>query len=178
MKAQTRLPHGKVVDVDVTVKTYDDVGDMFLDHVPDYKGRGWRPFHVRFGWDARVARHMEKLSAKRAASRRASYTIPGELERAKEAIRFGVKKEGHGYKGDRGDFCLVGAVKQKKQLTLFYRRLELIGGLHYDLVLVNDIEKAMGEIRTVTIYAVEAKVFALRGNSNEKLYQKLRAYYA
>lgn len=91
------------------------------------------------------------------------------------SIRFGVAKPGHGYKGERGDFCLIGGVYSFGTLTLFYRSIELIGGFAYDLVLIEHICKELEiEPRFVEIWSPKAFVFALKGNSNEKLYPKLR----
>lgn len=157
---------------------YPSVRELFLDLVPEYKGRGWRPFCATIGWRPEIASFMHHLSARRYSSRIANYVIPGEFKRSKGSIRFGVAKEGHGYKGARGDFCLVGGSLDKGHLAVFYRRLELIGGLHYDLSVFNEVDKALGPIKRITIFAAEAKVFALSGNSNEKLYHRLKKYYA
>jgi len=155
---------------------YLDVGDMFTELVPTYKGRGWRPFAVSFGWNSDVVDFMRQCSTTRCDRRIASYMIPGELERSKGSIRFGHVKTGRGYKEQRGDYCLIGGSYEKGHLSVFYRRLEMIGGLHYDLAVFAEIDKVM-PLRRITIFAAEAKVFALRGNSNEKLYNKLMDYY-
>lgn len=89
-----------------------------------------------------------------------------------------MSKSGHGYKGERGDFCLIAGVVRPKQLTLYYRSLELIGGLAYDLTLIGHIEWELGcSFRQVDFVTAKAFTFALRGNSNEKLYPKLKAIY-
>lgn len=94
------------------------------------------------------------------------------------SIRFGVAKQGHGYNGERGDFCLIGGVYGSGTLTLFYRSLELIGGFAYDLVLIAHVCKELGiEPRYIEIWAAKAFVFALKGNSNEKLYPKLKGVF-
>jgi hypothetical protein len=94
------------------------------------------------------------------------------------SIRFGVAKEGHGYNGERGDFCLIGGVYGSGTLTLFYRSLELIGGFAYDLVLIAEVCRQLEiEPRYVEIWATKAFVFALKGNSNEKLYPKLKGIF-
>jgi hypothetical protein len=160
------------------VKQYDSIDDMFRDMVPRYKSKSWRMLTVKFKWDRTVAAHMEKISSTRCAKRRNTYLIPGELQRATESIRFGHEKTGHGYHGKRGDFCLIGGRSKNGHLTVFYRRLEMIGGLHYDLAIFREVEKVMGTIRSVTIIALEACVFARRGNSGEKLFAQLNEFYA
>lgn len=91
------------------------------------------------------------------------------------SIRFGVRKTGHGYGKERGDFCLVSAVLIGKKITFFYRSIELIGGIAFDLVLIEELEKLLGiQFTQVDIWAKKAFVFALKGNSNQKLYPKLR----
>lgn len=95
------------------------------------------------------------------------------------SIRFGVAKTGHGYKGERGDFCLVGGVYSFGTLTLFYRSIELIGGFAYDLVLIAHVCKELEiEPKYIEIWAPKAFVFALKGNSNEKLYPKLKEIFS
>jgi len=99
-------------------------------------------------------------------------------EKREASIRFGVEKKGHGYTGKRGDFCLVGGVVRRKELTVFYRSLELIGGFGYDLTLFDYLADYF-ETRWehVHILATKAFVFALKGNSNEKLYPRLREIF-
>ena len=158
-------------------RKYESLRDMVAELVPTYKGGGWRNFHATWKWDKRDANFMWTVSRKRCANRIASYVDDAELERSRESIRFGVSKTGHGYRGQRGDFCLVAGVFVKSHLTLFYRRLELLGGLHFDLAVIDAVEEVKGPIKRVSIMAVEAKIFALRGNSNEKLYAKLQKRY-
>ena len=159
------------------VPQYGSLGEMFLEYVPTFKGRSWTPFAVRWQYQRADYEFVHSISATRCAKRVKSYIIPGELERAKESIRFGVKKEGQGYRKERGDFCLIGASFKRGHLTAFYRKIELIGGLHYDLALFNEVEEHMGDIKTVTIMAACAAIFALKGNSGEKLHAKLKAHY-
>lgn len=156
---------------------YSNIAELFLDLVPEYKSRGYKNLVARFGWSDQVANRMDNISQKRGEKRLASYWIPGEVRQGRSSFRFGVAKEGHGYQGKRGDFCLVAASLQNKHLHVFYRRVELIGGLHYDTVIFREIERKMGPIKTVTIMAAEAFVFALKGNSNEKLYKLLKEYH-
>jgi hypothetical protein len=146
--------------------------------VPQYKSVSFRNFVTSFQWDSTIVDFMYEVSENRCERRKANYIIPGEFKRSKGALRFGVKKEGHGYHGrERGDFCMVGASFVKGKLHVFYRRVELIGGLHYDLVVFNEIEKAMGPIKTVTIMAAEACAFCVKKNSNEKLYKQITNFY-
>jgi hypothetical protein len=134
-------------------------------------------------WDDSYAREMHKISAKRSANRINNYVDPLELVRAASklestdaaTLRFGVKKEGHGYHGERGDFCLLGGSINGKHLHLFYRSLELIGGLAYDLTVIECLSSQFDrKWKSVTLHAAKANVFALKGNSNEALYPKFR----
>lgn len=145
--------------------------------VSKYKSRSFRNLVYSFKWDRDDADKMWNISARRCQRRLDTYIIPGELERSKGSIRFGNKKEGHGYHEKRGDFCLVGGAFKTGHLSVFYRSVELIGGLHYDLAIFKHVEDKLGRIKDVTIYAPHAFIFALKGNSNEKLYKKLKQYY-
>ena len=154
------------------------MAEMFTTLVPEYRGRCWTPFWVRFQWDPEIARFMKSISKKRYQKRMDTYIIPGELERSTSSMRFGNSKTGFGYVGKRGDFCMIGASLEKNHLTVFYRRLEMIGGLHYDTAIFNEIDKrAPVDIKYITIFAAQSTVFARRKNSNEKLYQQLMDYY-
>lgn len=155
----------------------DSLGAIWKTLVPKYKSKSYRNLHFTFNWNTDDAKFIESVSAKRCEKRRQTYLIPGELQRSRGAIRFGHKKEGHGYHEKRGDFCLVGAVYDHGHVSVLYRRVELIGGLHFDLAVFSEIENICGKIKDVTIYAPHAFVFALKGNSNEKLYTKLVKYY-
>lgn len=110
-----------------------------------------------------------------ASDKKTRARVPGDV-----SIRFGVRKTGTGYGGKdkRGDFCLVSAVYANRTLTLFYRSIELIGGFAYDTVLIEHVCKELGiEPKWIEIWAVKAFVFALKGNSNEKLYPKLKRIF-
>lgn len=133
-------------------------------------------------WDDEYARAVRKISAKRSGNRIVNYVDDVELERVaaklegtdSATIRFGVKKEGHGYHADRGDFCLLGGSINGKHLHLYYRSLELIGGLGYDLCIIEHVGDYLSiPWKSVTFHAAKANVFALKGNSNEKLYPQL-----
>lgn len=140
-------------------------------------------------WHEETAEAVEALNPKRTTKRIESYLdyaelerVLGKLEAGKDSvsIRFGVKKEGKGIKGERGDFCMVGGVltKNGRHLTLFYRSLELIGGFHYDWTLINELRRELSiNLKTVEFWAVEAHTMALRGNSNEKLHRRLMNIY-
>lgn len=156
---------------------YDSLGHMIQTLIPEYKGSGWRPFCVTFPWNERDANFIWAVSKKRCERRIESYVDPAEIDRGAETFRFGVGKPGHGYRGKRGDFCLLAGHLINSHLTVFYRRLELLGGLHFDLAIFDLLGAHRGGLKRISIMAVEAKVFALRGNSNEKLYMRLRQHY-
>lgn len=154
--------------------------------VPAYKSRSYPGLIIRFDWDVSYSQAIERISEKRSLNRCANYLDKAELTRAankwsrkgEASIRFGVSKPGHGYNGERGDFCLVGGVIRGKHLTLLYRSLELIGGLAYDLCLISMLSSYTSiPLKTVTILATKANVFALKGNSNEKLFPKLQEIF-
>lgn len=168
------------------MKKFNSVGQFWRHYVPAYKSKSFRPFHVEFPWNGLLVSRIKAISERRSQNRVANYINPEELKRARNrienkrggdvCIRFGVAKTGHGYSGERGDFCLVAGVYRAGTLTLFYRSIELIGGFAFDLVLIRHIEKELGvKIKHVEIWAVKAFIFALKGNSNEKLYPKLKA---
>ena len=158
---------------------YASLSHAWLDLVPAYRSRSYQPLHISFPWDPEYAAWAERLSPSRVAKRRRSYEIPGELDRSTGSIRFGVEKTGAGVAGRRADFCLIGAAfhRERHDLTVFYRRLELQGGLHFDLPMFQTIHDDFRTIRTLTIYALVADVFAPKGNSNERLNPVLRAYH-
>lgn len=173
----------------IHLQAYRSQGELFNSVTPIYKSCKFSPFLVSFGWDSEQAQAVFSINPKRAVKRAQSYIIPEELERVKAklaegkdtiSIRFGYKKEGRGIKGTRGDFCLIGGVlTRRKKLTLFYRSIELIGGLHYDTTLIKSLEESLGiDLRVIEIYAVEAHAFCLKRNSNEKLHQRLSILYA
>lgn len=156
--------------------------------VPTYKSRVFQPLQLKITHTEDLepmATAIAEISERRGNNRINNYMIPGERDRVRSkiasgkdsvSIRFGHEKKGHGYHGERGDFCLVAGTYAKGDLTLFYRSLELIGGLAYDLVLINHLRRDYGlTLRTLKIWAIRSHTFALRGNSNEALYPKLRA---
>jgi hypothetical protein len=162
------------------VTRYASLSDMWLMHVKEYKSKAWQPFHVQFPWDRAHAEFITGISERRAQKRLDSYLIPGEFERAKESIRFGHEKKGRGYQKERGDFCLIAGHLKKGHLTVFYRSLELIGGLHFDLPVWAAVEDNMGPINRVSIFAVRAFVFGVKGkvsHTKEHLYEQVKAYH-
>lgn len=155
-------------------------------HVPRYESKVVGALLVKLEWDPKYAKQIKEISERRVANRIQGYIIKEEMDRVKlklspkgeASIRFGGEKRGHGYSGERGDFCLVGGVVRGKNLSLFYRSLELIGGFAYDLTLVQYLEMLLQrKFQTVTLYATKAFVFALKGNSNEKLFPKLQEIF-
>jgi len=159
---------------------------FFSTFVPRYESTNHGPLIAHLDWSSEYALKIENISPKRAANRRAAYLDEKELGRAylklarkgETSIRFGVEKKGHGYSGERGDFCMVGGVVKGRELTVFYRSLELIGGFAYDLTVFNHLadffERRWDHITLITC---KAFVFALKGNSNEKLYPKLKGIF-
>jgi hypothetical protein len=156
--------------------------------VPEYHSVRYSPVVIDIKkWESKYAQAIAKISAQRATNRIQNYIIPEEVIRVRQrllsrdsaAIRFGKKKDGHGYHGERGDFCLVGGTIEHRSLTLFYRSLELIGGLGYDLVLIERLGELLAiDWQKIRIMANSAHVFALKKNSNEKLYPKLREVFS
>jgi hypothetical protein len=171
---------------------YESVGEFWRKHVPAYQSRSLRPLHSRFPYSdvRRAAKLSRGISARRSNNRIANYVDDAEIARVRSrlhvegrkpkdcSIRFGVRKDGHGYSGERGDFCLAAGVYAFGTLTLFYRSIELIGGFGYDLVLIDHVCRELEiEPKFIEIWAVKAFVFALKGNSNEKLYPKLQEVF-
>lgn len=162
--------------------------------VPEYRSAVYSPLVVQIQhWEDKYALAIAAISEKRSGNRVENYFILDEIDRVRSrlqsskseaSIRFGAKKEGHGYHGKRGDFCLVGGSIERTSgsmghLTLFYRSLELIGGFGYDLVLVQRLGERLGlKWKRLTILAARAHIFALKGNSNEKLFPKLQKVFS
>jgi hypothetical protein len=154
------------------------LAQFFHRFVPDFKGRTYRPFLVKISpWSHEFTQAITDLGPKRAYKRISTYLDPVELDRVRlklrtkdtASIRFGTEKVGVGYKGERGDFCLVGGSLRGAHLDLFYRRLELIAGFAYDVVLIDKLgEELDRDWRSVTIHAVQADVYALHDHKDEK----------
>ena len=164
---------------------YPSVAAFHDDLVPTYKSAVYRPLlaTIRGASLLEVGHRVSLINPKRAAKRIQSYVDPAEMVRVRSkmltkdgaSIRFGVAKDGLGYHGERGDFCLVGGYAEKMDLYLFWRSLELIGGFGYDLALIDHVCDQL-HIRPVRfhLHAMTANVFALQGNSNQKLFPKLK----
>lgn len=162
------------------------IPDFFSALVPEYRSQVHGPLVASLDWSSEYAREIAKISAKRSLNRRVAYLDEKELGRAylklarkgETSIRFGVEKKGHGYSGERGDFCMVGGVVKGSNLTVFYRSLEMIGGFAYDLTVFDHLSAFFERPwKTVSLVTCKAFVFALKGNSNEKLYPRLREIF-
>lgn len=169
---------------------YAGLSAFFNALVPDYVGRTYRPLVARIKpWDGeRYAAQLRALSDTRSDKRITGYINLDEVERVKQklttkdnaSIRFGVAKTGHGYLGERGDFCLIGGAIRDSALTVFYRRLELCGGWTFDVVLLEELARLLGlRWKSVQVMAVQADVYALRDGSGEKerLFQRVQEIY-
>lgn len=166
----------------ITVTT---ISHLYSLVVPSYKSQVYRPFIARVTeWDGpKNAPRIRAINPERAHKRCVSYLDPFEIARVRRkleskkdaSVRFGHEKSGRGYHGERGDFCLVGGAIDGRNLSLFYRSLELIGGFGYDIVLIEDLRRRLKlpPWKAVTFFSPKANVFALKRNSNEKLYPKL-----
>lgn len=159
-------------------QTFTGQADFFHQLVPEYIGRTYRPFVATIRpWDPAYCDTMQALYPERAGKRIAGYLIPEELDRVRRklttkdnaSIRFGLSKSGNGYRGERGDFCLIGGSVRDSHLAVFYRRLELIGGFCFDMCVLNQLAKELGLTwKSVQVFAVQADVFASRAGSGEK----------
>lgn len=168
---------------------FNSIPHFYETFVPEYKSAVYRPLVVHIAWDHTRAPKIWAINSERAARRIASYVDPDEVLRVGlklagkdgASIRFGVNKTGRGYHGERGDFCLVGGYIEKSgskgmaMAHFFYRSLELIGGFGYDICLIDHLAAELNlRFKIVTLHCVSANIFALRRNSNEKLYPKLK----
>ncbi|UOL48409.1 hypothetical protein [Pseudomonas phage Almagne] len=155
--------------------------------VEGYVSRRFPHHTFSYGWDADLARRV-LVNPKRAAKRVASYVDYTDLARASSraangkdfSIRFGVEKTGSGNFGERGDFCLLGAsyTVKGRTLTLHYRSLELFGGLVYDQAILLEVIGSLElDVKRIVVMCGSCHSFALKGNSNEKLYRQLLDIY-
>ena len=165
---------------------FKDISEVHGRLVGGYVSKRFRHFVFSFGWSPELAERVTSINPDRARKRVLSYVDNSELDRVKPrvdagkdfSIRFGVAKTGTGNFGDRGDFCLLGAAYSKGVLTLHYRSLELFGGLVYDQAILDWVITYLGiKVKTIVVMATSCHSFALRGNSNEKLYSKLVKIY-
>lgn len=163
---------------------YKSVKDLHDKLLGGYVSKRFSPMVFSMDWNPADAMRMTQINPKRRNKRVASYLNPDELKRAQSridagkdfSIRMGVKKEGSGNFGkERGDFCLLGMSYSKKKLTLHYRSLELFGGLVYDQAIIKAFQDQTGvKIKKIIYMCASCHSFALKGNSNQKLFQKLK----
>lgn len=169
-------------------KPFRSPGECFLSLVPTYTFINWENLLFSYKWDSDQVKKVLDINPQKAMRRVDTYLNTIELMRFRDklrnkssaSIRFGVEKEGRGWhNGERGDFCLVGGSysKKKKELTLFYRSLDMIGGFNWDLSIIRHLIIYSCVIEKVTIYARNARAFAKKGNSNEKFYYQLKEIY-
>jgi len=165
---------------------YDSIQQVHEEMIGGYISKRFKHHTFAYSWKESLARLVTGINPDRAEKRIASYVIPEEFERVAGrvaggkdfSIRFGLEKTGKGNFGERGDFCLLGAAYSKKVLTLHYRSLELFGGLVYDQAIILHVAEQLGiEVKTVVVMATSCHSFALKGNSNQKLFEKLQVIY-
>lgn len=167
---------------------YATIREVHAELIGGYVSKAFKHHVFSFGWDEDLARRV-LVNPKRAEKRVASYVDYEDIARAATraangkdfSVRFGVEKTGTGNFGERGDFCLLGAnyTTRGKTLTLHYRSLELIGGLVYDQAILLEVIKLLEiEVKRVVVMCGSCHSFALKGNSNEKLWEKLQLIYA
>jgi hypothetical protein len=168
------------------VNHYPTIKEVHKEMIGGYVSKRFKHHTFSFGWDFHLATEVTSINPDRAKKRVLSYVDNEELDRVRPrvlagkdfSIRFGVEKTGAGNFGDRGDFCLLGAAYSKKVLTLHYRSLELFGGLVYDqAILLRVISYLQIEVTRVVVMASSCHSFALKGNSNQKLFEKLEVIY-
>lgn len=168
------------------MEQYKDLIDVHERMVGGYVSKRFKHHVFSFGWDHTLAAEVTSINPDRAKKRVLSYVDNEELDRVLPrvragkdfSIRFGVEKTGAGNFGERGDFCLLGAAYSKKVLTLHYRSLELFGGLVYDQAILQWVIAYLQiEVSRIVVMATSCHSFALRGNSNQKLFEKLEVIY-
>lgn len=166
---------------------YPSIREVHTEMVGGYVSKRFKHHVFSFTWQESLARAVTAINPKRAEKRVSSYVDDAELRRVEHRIsagkdfslRFGVEKTGSGNFGERGDFCLLGAAYSKKVLTLHYRSLELFGGLVYDQAILLHVINTLGiQVNTIVVMATSCHSFALKGNSNQKLFEKLEVIYA
>lgn len=165
---------------------YNSLKEIHTEMVGGYVSKRFKHHVFSFNWDPGLASEVTSINPERARKRVRSYVDDAELDRARSrvlagkdfSLRFGVEKTGSGNFGERGDFCLLGAAYSKKVLTLHYRSLELFGGLVYDQAILNYVIAYLEiPVTRIVVMATSCHSFALKGNSNEKLYSKLLSIY-
>ena len=104
------------------------IPQFFSTFVPEYKSKVYGPIIASLEWDVRYPAQILGISQKRADRRCDNYLSTDEIIRVKKklqskheaAIRFGELKRGHGYKKERGDFCLVGGAWPERRSPASY----------------------------------------------------------
>lgn len=174
---------------------YQDPGQLWMTKMPDYKSWNAGNLLDSFGWNNKARKYADQIrevSERRSTNRINSYFIPDEIDRVRMrlktgannvSIRFGRLKKGTGFHpGERSDFCLIGGVvsgsETSRRLLLFYRSIEMTGGFAFDLVLIRKLEIMLNiEFKQIEIWAHNHFSIAIRGNSNQKLYPKLKLIF-
>lgn len=165
---------------------YLDISQIHKKMIGGYVSKSFKHHVFSYGWNEKLAQEITAINPKRATKRVESYVNDEELQRivprlkaGKDfSLRFGVQKTGAGNFGERGDFCLLGASYSKSKLTLHYRSLELFGGLVYDQAIILYLRQVLNlKIKTIIVMAASTHSFALKGNSNEKLFSRLTQIY-
>lgn len=171
---------------------YNSIIEVHEEMVGGYTSKRFKHHVFGFNWDRDLAEAVTSINPKRRDKRVASYLDPFEIDRVQDrahagkdfSLRMGVEKTGAGNFGERGDFCMLGASYSKKVLTLHYRSLELFGGMVYDQAIIMAIQDGFDNlfdgglpIKKVVNLCASCHSFALKGNSNEKLFQKLQKVY-
>jgi len=64
------------------IEHFDSMRSLFLQYVPEFKCRNYKPFIASFNWDKSVVLQMNSISSRRVEKRLSSYLIPGELSRS------------------------------------------------------------------------------------------------
>ena len=168
------------------METYDNIKDLHDRMVGGYRSKKFKAHAFAYRWNQSLCDETIGINPIRGQKRINSYVSDDELDRViprldlgkDVSIRMGVRKDGQGNFGLRGDFCLLGCSISGKTLTMHYRSLELFGGLVYDQAIINYLQTYLDlSFRTVVNLCASCHSFALKGNSNEKLYARLQKIY-
>lgn len=164
------------------MKTFRQV---FQEEAPAWVSVKKLNFHTIIKCDEELFGQLEVirgLTKRRAAKREESYLIPGEIEAARQRweethepvdFHFGYHKAGGGFFGPRADFCLMAGSYDGTTLSLYFRALNLVAGLAYDLVLIKDIIEMLGvRPRQISIFAQRAFIFPI-DNAGKKLFSQI-----
>lgn len=158
---------------------------VFQEEAPEWVSVKKEGFHTIIRCDDELFDQLETirgLTKRRAAKREEAYLIPGEIEAARQRweetqepvdFHFGYFKAGGGFHGPRADFCLLAGSYDGVTLSLYFRAMNLVAGLVYDLVLAKDIIEMMGiEPEEISIFAQRAFIFPI-DNAGMKLFSQL-----